>query len=416
MTAATGDAPAAGCGHVPEKMGALADLRVLEVGSLIAGPFAGRLLADFGAEVIKVESPGRPDPFRGWGRGHVDGHFLWWPVQSRNKKLVTLDLARGRELFLRLAERSDVVVENFRPGTLERWGLGEKELMAANPGLIMVRVSGYGQTGPTAQLPGFASVAEAMSGLRSLNGYPGEPPPRSGISLGDSLGALFATIGALVALLARDRDAERRGQVVDVSLLESCVAMMESAIGEYDRLGIIRQPSGTRLDGIAPSNIYASRDGHWVVIAANQDGLFRALCAAMGQPELMSDPRFTTHEARARHQDAIDQIVGDWVAGLDRAQVQAVLDRAGVVCGPLNTVAEVVADPQIRARDALVVHEDPAVGGVLGPGVVPRLSRTPGEVRWSGRWQPGADNEEIYGNLLELAVAEIDALRADGII
>ena len=392
---------------------ALAGIRVLEVGSLIAGPFAGRLLADFGAEVIKVESPVRPDPFRDWGHGHVDGHALWWPVQSRNKKLVTLDLARGRDVFLRLVERSDVMVENFRPGTLERWNLGEKELTAVNPGLVLVRVSGYGQTGPHADRPGFASVAEAVSGLRSINGYPGQPPPRTGISLGDTVGALFAAIGALIALLARARDPARRGQVVDVSLLEACVSLLESAIPEYDRLGTVREPSGTRLDGIAPSNLYASRDSHWVVIAANTDRLFRALCQVMGSPALADDPRFATHAARARNQDAIDGIVASWAAGVDRGEILAALDAAGVVCGPVNTVADVVADPQLLARQALVTHHDEEIGDVLAPGVMPRLSRTPGEVRWSGRWALGADNDEIYRGLLGL---DPEALREEGII
>lgn len=399
-----------------EQVHALAGVRVLEIGSLIAGPFAGRLLADFGAEVIKIESPRRLDPFRDWGQGRVAGRSLWWPVQSRNKKLVTLDLVRGRELFLRLVERSDVVLENFRPGTLERWGLGEAELKAVNPGIVLVRVSGYGQTGPYAERPGFASVAEALSGMRSLNGYPGQPPPRTGLSLGDTLGAMFATIGTLLALIARDRDAGRRGQVVDVSLVESCLAMMESVIGEYDRLGAVRHPSGTRLDGIAPSNIYAGRDGRWVVIAANQDPLFRALCKAMGRPELADDPRFVTHVARGEHQDEIDAIVAAWAAELDADRIQAVLDEAGVVCGPVNTVAETVADPQVKARAAVVPHHDEEIGDVLGPGVVPRLSRTPGEVRWSGRWRPGADNDEIYGGLLGLPETEQRALRAEGVV
>jgi formyl-CoA transferase len=392
---------------------ALAGIRVLEVGSLIAGPFAGRLLADFGAEVIKIESPVRADPFRDWGHGQVDGHALWWPVQSRNKKLVTLDLARGRDVFLKLVERSDIMVENFRPGTLERWDLGEKELTAVNPGLVLVRVSGYGQTGPQAGRPGFASVAEAASGLRSINGYPGQPPPRTGISLGDTVGALFATIGALIALLARGRDSQRRGQVVDVSLLEACVSLLESAIPEYDRLGTVRGPSGTRLDGIAPSNLYASRDGHWVVIAANTDGLFRALCQVMGRPGLADNPRFASHTARAQNQDAIDGIVASWAAGADRDQILTALDAAGVVCGPVNTIADVVADPQLLARQALVPHHDEEIGDLLAPGVVPRLSRTPGEVRWSGRWAPGADNDEVYRGLLGM---DLEALREEGIV
>lgn len=396
--------------------GALEGFRVLEVGSLIAGPFAGRLLGDLGAEVIKVEAPGKPDPFREWGQGHYRGRTLWWPVQSRNKKLVTLDMRRGPELFLRLVERSDVVIENFRPGTLERWGLGYERLQEVNPGVVLVRVSGYGQTGPHASRGGFASVAEAVSGLRSLNGYPGEPPPRTGISLGDSLGGLFAAIGALAALLYRGTAPGRRGQVVDVSLLESCLAMLESAIPEYDRLGLVREPAGSRLNGLAPSNIFRTADDRWIVIAANQDTLFARLCEQMGRHELITDPRFATHQARGDHQEEIDAIVAEWAATLPAAQIDQLLNDAGVVCGPVNTVADALEDEQLRSRGAFAVHADPELGDFLAPGVVPTLSDTPGSVRWSGEWQPGAHNDEVFAELLGLSDDERAQLHRDGVI
>jgi formyl-CoA transferase len=264
---------------------------------LLAGPFAGRLLGDLGAEVIKVEPPGKPDPLRDWGKARYEGRSLWWPVQSRNKKCITLDLhtERGQQLLLELAQHADVLLENFRPGTLERWNIGPDRLWEVNPRLVVCRVSGYGQTGPYASRAGFASVAEAMGGLRHINGFPGEAPPRLHISLGDSLAGIFAALGILAALHRRDGLGFGRGQVVDVSLIESCFALLESTVPEYDRLGIVRGPSGMGLDGIAPSNSFMSSDGKWIVIAANADNVFRRLCAAMEQPELADDPRFATH-------------------------------------------------------------------------------------------------------------------------
>src|SRR5262249_28736912 len=287
-----GDVPPAGVLRVSATMsGPLEGIRALELGVLIAGPFAGRLLADFGAEVIKVEQPGQGDPMREWGQHRYQGRSLWWPVQSRNKKLITLDLRqpKGRDLLLRLAERSDVLIENFRPGTLERWGLGPDDLWQVNPALIVARISGYGQTGPYASRPGFAVAGEAMGGLRHINGYPGQAAPRTGISLGDSLAAMFAVQGILMALYRRDArpEGERRGQVVDASIMESCFALLESTVPEYGKLGHVRQPSGTTLGNIAPSNVYRARDGSWVAIGANSDNLFRRLCGVIGRPELV---------------------------------------------------------------------------------------------------------------------------------
>jgi formyl-CoA transferase len=398
--------------------GPLAGLRVIELGTLLAGPFAGRLLGDMGAEVIKVEAPGKPDPLREWGQARYRGRTLMWPVQARNKKCVTLDLrtARGAELLLELVRDADVLTENFRPGTLERWGLGYERLSEVNPGLVLARISGYGQTGPYAGRAGFASVAEAMGGLRHINGFPGEAPPRTGVSLGDSLAAMFAVQGILAALYRRDVLGDGRGQVVDVSLMEASFAMLESTVPEYDRLGLVRQPAGTNLAGIAPSNIFKSRDDLWMVIAANNDNLFRRLCDAMGRPELADDPRFATHLARGENQEEIEGIVADWAAGRDAVEIDRILNDAGVVCGPIYTVAEIFRDPQYAAREMLVEHVDPEFGPYVGPGIVPKFSETPGAVRWSGTWEHGSHNEEVYRGLLGLSDAELGRLREDGVV
>jgi formyl-CoA transferase len=397
--------------------GPLDGIRVIEVGTLISGPFAGRLLGDMGAEVIKIEPPGAPDPLRNWGQAELDGHHFFWTVHARNKKAVTLNLreAAGRELFLDLVERSDIIVENFRPGTLEKWNLGYDVLRERNRGIILVRVSGYGQTGPEAHKAGYASVAEAASGLRHMNGFPGGPPPRLALSLGDSLAGMFAAQGAVAALYRRTVTGD--GQVVDAALTESCLAVQESTIPDYDVGGVVRGPSGTRLEGIAPSNIYPTADGTWVVIAANQDTVFRRLCQAMGQPELATDERFVNHVARGRHQDELDKIIGDWAAVRQPADIIATLGAAGVISGPINTVAEVVEDPQLRARGMIAEHFDERVERVvLGPGVVPVLSKTPGTIRNAGPARPGQHNDEVYRTLLGKTDAELDALRAEGVL
>ena len=402
-----------------DEVSSLTGVRVIEVGSIIAGPFCGRLLADHGADVIKIEAPGLPDPLRDWGQAEQDGHHFFWTVHARNKRCVTLDLHRraGRDIFLDLVGASDVLVESFRPGTLEKWGLAPETLRERNPGLVVARVSGYGQTGPDSHRPGYASVAEAVSGMRYLNGYPGGPPPRPALSIGDSLAGMFAAQGVLMALLARERSSPPAGQVVDVALTESCLALLESSIPDYDRGGVVREPSGTRLTGVAPSNLYESADGRWMVIAANQDSVFARLCAAMGRAELVTDPRFRSHVARGRHQDEIDAIVADWARQHDADLLTRVLEDAGVVVGPVNTVAEVVTDPQFLARDMIVPHFDEAIGAeVLGPGVVPKLTRTPGSVRWAGPPHPGAHNAEVYRELLGLSEQRLDELEAAGVI
>jgi formyl-CoA transferase len=419
--AANGDAPEAQL--APDRQdnpgpGPLAGVRIIELGQLLAGPFTGRLLGDLGAEIIKVEAPGQPDPMRDWGHARYHERSLWWPVLSRNKKCVTLNLRteRGQELLLELVRRSDVVVENFRPGTLERWNLGFDRMREVNEGIILARVSGYGQTGPYAGRAGFASVSEAMGGLRYINGFPDEPPPRIGISLGDSLAGLFAAQGVLAALYKRDALGFRRGQIVDASILEACFALLEGTVPEYDRLGIVREPSGTSLKGIAPSNIFRSRDGKWMVIAANQNQLFRRLCEAMGRPELADDERFETHLARGENQEELDGMIGDWAAQHEAEQIDRVLNDAKVVCGPIYTIADIFQDPQFKARDMLIPHQDPEFGEYIGPGIVPKLSETPGEVRWSATWEEGSHNDEIYGDLLGLSPEERDELRQEGVL
>jgi formyl-CoA transferase len=384
---------------------------------LIAGPFAGRLLGDMGADVIKIEAPGAPDPLRTWGQAELGGHHFFWTVHARNKKAVTLDLRRpqGRELFLELVEKSDIVVENFRPGTLERWDLGYDVLSSRHRGIILVRVSGYGQTGPDAQKAGYASVAEAASGLRHLNGFPGQPPPRLALSLGDSLAGMFAAQGALAALHRRAHTGA--GQVVDVALTESCLAIQESTIPDYDVGGVVRGPSGTRLEGIAPSNIYRSADNTWVVIAANQDSVFVRLCKLIGRPELVSDERFANHAARGRNQDELDKIIGDWAAQRQPGDIIETLSAGGVIAGPINTVAEVVEDPQLRAREMIAAHYDERIQrNVLGPGIMPVFSESPGSIRSAGPARPGQHNDEVYLGLLGKSAAQLESLRAQGVL
>jgi crotonobetainyl-CoA:carnitine CoA-transferase CaiB-like acyl-CoA transferase len=336
---------------------------------------------------------------------------------SRGKKLVTLDLhhADGQALCRRLAAECDVLVENFRPGTLERWGLGPADLLAANPRLVVARVSGYGQTGPYSGRAGFASAGEALGGLRHVNGYPGQPPPRIGISLGDSLAALFAVQGVLMSLYQRDVRGGG-GQVVDASIVESCFALLDSMVPEYGKLGVVRGPSGARLGHAAPSSVYLSRDGKWMVVAANTDNLFRRLCNLMERPELLGDARFISHQERGRHADELDEIIGAWVAQRDALELDRLLNDAGIVCAPVYTIADVFADPHFRAREMLVDVDTEELGVVTMPGVVPKLSATPGGVRWPGGWGLGTSNEEVYGGLLRLSADELDRLRHERVI
>ena len=402
---------------MPEEVrGPLAGLRVLELGSLIAGPFATRMLADLGADVVKIEAPGRPDPMRAWGVERYEGRALWWPIQSRGKRLVTCNLRapEGQELLRKLAGSSDVLVENFKPGTMERWGLGPDDLEKVNPGLVYARISGYGQTGPYAERPGFASAGEAMGGMRYLNGFPEGPPPRAGLSLGDSLAALYATVGILAAL--RHRDATGEGQVVDASIIESCVAMLESIPAEYGKVGAIREPAGTGLPKNAPSNVYRSGDGKWVVIAANSDNLWPRLCKAMDRERWLEDPRFTTHELRGENQAELDGLIGEWVAEHDAAEIDRLMLEAGVVSAPVYSISDLFEDPHVKDREMLVGVEDPEIGEVIGPGVFPKLSRTPGRREHRAPLEPGEDNADVYGELLGIDRSQLARLESEGVI
>lgn len=397
--------------------GPLEGVRVLELGTIIAGPFATRMLGDFGAEVIKIELPGSGDPLREWGVHRHEGRPLWWSVQSRNKKLITLDVRRpsGREICLQLVRECDVLVENFRPGTLEKWDLGPDRLHEANPDLIIARISGYGQTGPYARRPGFASAGEAVGGLRYINGFPDQAAPRSGISLGDSLAAMFAAQGVLMALYHRAAH-HGRGQVIDIAITESCFALLESMVPDYGKLGVVREPSGTVLPHVAPSNVYRTKDDKWVVIAANGESLWRRLCQVIDRPDLLHDERYSTLSGRVRYMTDLDAIISDWTGRRDAAEVSRTLVAADVVFGPVNSIADIFDDPQFRERDMLISAEDPDVGPLTVPGVVPKLSATPGDPGRPGAWELGAHNHEVYRQLLGLDDDRLAALAADGTI
>ena len=389
-------------------MTALQGIRVLELGQFIAGPYCTQVLGDHGAEVIKIERPGTGDAMRLWGVHHGDGPPMWWPVIGRNKKSVAVDLKaeQGRALVRRLALSSDVIVENFRPGTLERLGLAPDELLAERPQLVVARISGFGQTGPYRQRAGFGGVAEAMGGLRFLTGEPERPPVRVGLSIGDTLAGLFTAFGILAAL--RQRDLTGRGQVVDTGLTDAVVAVLESVLSEYGSSGAVRHRSGNTLPGIAPSNIYPTGDERWVVIGANADGPFLRLCEAMGVPELAHDPRLQGHEGRGSHQRELDERIAAWTMERSLAEILAVLGDAGVPAGPVNSAADVARDPHFRERGT-VLEVESEMGRLLMQGVVPRLSGTPGSVRWAGP-PLGAHTEAVLREALGLDAAVIGEL------
>jgi crotonobetainyl-CoA:carnitine CoA-transferase CaiB-like acyl-CoA transferase len=378
----------------------LTGLRAIEFGQLLAGPYVGTLLGDFGAEVIKIEAPGKGDPMRDWGRLRHNDHSLWWSILARNKRSVALNLreAEGQEIALRLCETADVVVENFRPGTMEKWGLGPDEVHARNPRAIYARVTGYGQTGRYRDRPGFASASEAIGGLRYINGYPDQAPPRTGISLGDTLAAQSAFQGILLALYARDARGEQ-GQVIDASITDACFAMLESTVVEYEKCGFVRQPTGPRLPRIAPSNVYCSKDGKWVVIAANHDTLWRRLAKLMGHEELGEDERFATHHARGENEDLLDELIGAFASQHTAEELDRIVNEAGVVCAPVYSAQDIYDDPYFRERELLVAHTDEVHGEMLLPGVVPKLSRTPGRIRAAARWEVGADTDAVVAEL-----------------
>jgi succinyl-CoA---D-citramalate CoA-transferase len=394
----------------------LAGVRVVEFGSLLAGPFCTRFLGDFGAEVIKVEQPDGGDPMREWGPVRHKDRSLVWPSYARNKKCITLDLRvpEGQELALRLISRADVVVENFRPQTMERWGLGYDDLRRANHKVIMVRVSGYGQTGPYRDRAGFGAAAGAMGGLRYLTGYPDRPPVRAGLSIEDSIAGLQAVIGTLLALYHRDAHSGS-GQEVDVSLVEAVLSLTEGVITEYALTGHQREREGTTLPGVAPSNVYRAQDGKWLVIAANATGPFKRLCGVMGLPALGHEPRYQTNQGRWADREVLDEMISTWVGQRTAGDAQKLLDDAGVPAAPIYSAADVLSDPHFRARGSVIECEDGHLGRIAMAGVVPKLSATPGQVVWTGP-ALGEHNEDVYLGILGLSVAELNDYRGRRVI
>ena len=393
--------------------GALAGIRVVELGQLIAGPFCGQLLGDMGAEVIKVEPPqvdgkGGGDPMRNWGHGEEK---LWWEVVSRNKKSVSANLRipEGQDIVRRLAAKADILIENFKPGTMEKWGLGPDDLHAINPRLIIVRVSGYGQTGPYSSRAGFGGIGEAMGGWRYIVGDPDRPPSRMGVSIGDSLAATYGCMGALAALHARERTG--RGQVVDSALYEAVLQVMESLVPEYLVSGHIRMRSGSILEGVSPSNVYPAKDGEYL-IGANQDAVFARLCEAMGQPELAKSERYATHIARARHLRELDDIISDWSRNLTVDEIEALMIKHSVPAGKMYRAPEMLEDPHFAARDSLVEVETPKWGKIKMQNAFPRLSDTPSKIRTPAPTEIGQDNAAVYGELLGLDASELERLKA----
>jgi succinyl-CoA---D-citramalate CoA-transferase len=384
------------------------------MGTLIAGPFCGQILGDFGADVVKLEDPKSGDPMRQWGRSLPKGHSPWWPVIGRNKRSMTLNLRsdEGQAIARRLIAGADVLIENFRPGTMEKWGLSYESLAKENPGLIMARVSGFGQTGPYAERVGYGLIGEAMGGLRAITGEPDRPPARAGISIGDSLAATHAVMGILMALHARR--ASGRGQVVDAAIYESVLAMMENLITEYDITGYVRERSGSILPGIAPSNVYPAAGGQMILIGGNGDAIFARLAKVMGRPELAEDPRYVTHAARGQNQAELDALIGAWTQTRSLDGLLTLLEEAGVPCGRVYQAPDMLADPQFQARDSVVSVEHPVFGRIRMQNAFPKLSDTPGEVRWPGP-ALGEHTEAVLAGLGYDAPA-VTALRARGVV
>lgn len=391
-------------------------IRIVEVGQLLAGPFVGSMLGYYGAEVIKVEPPGDGDPIRKWRILDDDGTSFWWRSLGRNKKCITLNLRtdEGRRLLGRLIDQADVVVENFKPGTMEKWGLGPEVFAESNPGLIYARISGYGQTGPYASRPGFASVCEGVGGLRYVNGFPDGPPVRPNLSLGDTLAGIHAALGIVMAYVHRLKDPQGRGQVVDTALYESVFNMLEGVVPEYDGAGVVREPSGSTLTGIVPTNTYRCRDGKFIIIGANGDSIFKRLCEKMGRPDMAEDPRFTDNAGRVEHEAEIDAAIAEWTGSLDSETALLLLEEAVVPSGPIYSVVDMLADEHFQARGLFEeVHYD---GKTLKiPAMIPKLSATPGRTDWPGA-EVGAFNSEILGGLLGLPDEELGRLADAGII
>lgn len=396
----------------PTPNGPLSGLRVIELGQLIAGPFCGQLFADLGADVIKIEPPGEGDPMRSWGR---EGYPLWWSVVARGKRCITTNLRtpEGQDIVRALVKKADFVLENFRPGTMEKWGLGYEELKALKPDIIMIRVSGYGQTGPYASRPGYASVGEAMGGVRYLMGEPDRKPSRAGISLGDTLAGTFATVGALAALQHREKTGE--GQLVDATIFESSLALTEALVPEFTLEKRTRERSGSILPDIAPSNIYDGSDG-MVIIAANQNTVFARLCDAIGKPGLKTDPRYATHSARGANQAELDTLINDWTRSRTIAEIETIMIEHAVPAGKVYRASDMIEDPHYTARDALVKMASERWGEIAMPNVTPKLSSSPGRVRWPGPETLGEHNNDIYSGLLCLSPDVIADYKKTGVI
>jgi len=394
--------------------GPLNGVRVIEIGTLIAAPFAARLMGEFGAEVIKIESMGQGDPLRKWRKLH-GGTSLWWYLQSRNKKSLSLNLKseEGIAIVKRLAESADVLIENLRPGALEKLGLGWDVLHALNPKLTLVRISGYGQSGPYRDRPGFGAIGEAMGGIRYTTGTPGSPPARVGVSLGDSLASMHAVMGALMSLL-RVKTGQGDGQIVDVSLVESVFNVMESLVPEYDMLGHVRERTGGALPGIAPSNTYPTGDGAYVVIAGNSDPIFKRLMHAIGRPDLAEAAEFAQNDGRAAQSDMLDAAISAWSSSLPIDEVLQVLEQAEVPSGRIYNVADIVADPHYQAREMILDAQLPGGASVKMPGIVPKLSETPGSVNWQGP-ALGQHTDSVLGDL-GLTGADIAQLKSQGVV
>ena len=396
------------------KQGPLSDIRVIEMGSLLAGPFCGQLLGDFGAEIIKIEQPEIGDPMRVWGQEKAHGLSLWWPVIARNKKSITLNarVPEGQEIIKQLVAKSDILVENFRPGTMERWGLGYDELAKINPKLVMIRVTGFGQTGPYASQAGYGSIGEAMGGLRYVVGDPSTPPSRMGISIGDALAALFGTLGGLIALHASNITG--KGQVVDSAIYEAVLGMMESLIPEYQKAGYIRERTGSILPNVAPANVYPTKDGEYL-IAANQDTVFKRFAEAMGRPELAEDERYATHGARGKHQQELDDMIAEWTKTMTAAELRELMNEYGVPNGKIYRAPDMLEDIHFKAREAIINMPHPAFDELKMHNVFPKLSDMPGKVKWCGP-ELGQHNNEIYCDLLEMEKQQIVELIDKGVL
>jgi crotonobetainyl-CoA:carnitine CoA-transferase CaiB-like acyl-CoA transferase len=389
--------------------------RVLELGQLLAGPFATSMLGYYGAEVIKVEPPGHGDPIRTW-RVMKDGVSLWWHSLGRNKKCVTINLRseKGRDIVRQLAAKSDILVENFRPGAMEKWDLGPDELRKTHPELIYARISGYGQTGPYASRPGFASVCEGVGGFRYVNGFPGQPPVRPNLSLGDTLAAVHSVIGILLACVHRLKVRGNPGQVIDTAIYEAVFNMMEGVVPEYCGTGTVREPSGSTLTGIVPTNTYRCQDGKFVIIGGNGDSIFKRLMHAMGRPDLADDLRLASNAGRVQHEKELDVAIAAWTGTLTSGEVLAVLDKADVPAGPIYSVVDMMNDEHFKAR-GLFEQVEVNGGSLTIPAMVPFLSATPGRTEWPGP-AVGEHNQEVLGGLLGYTTADIESLHRDGVI